>query len=279
MTKGLNIKKKPANSAADSIESNFRKALVQQNDEYHEVDQFLTDIKMEKYKETFVENGIEDKETILELNESHLEQMGLPLGHKLKIMKKIKEFKKKEPSVIAPTQVNPTQKVSAAASTTQSSDNLLDGEYNEEENKKEFQAALLAWRNAGKPQAANSTSDPLVQSETSSVSSKSKMKKTVRFADNPPEELLIINSDAEDEKEDNVASEVKPGRKPTTEIKEGMVAFKGLAISKNSFLFSEESTGSNCWNVDLLSTVDHASTSPREYIPEAAPVKAPQKEL
>lgn len=40
-----------------------------------------------------IDNGIEDTETILELQTSHIEQMGIPLGHKLKIMKKIKEMR------------------------------------------------------------------------------------------------------------------------------------------------------------------------------------------
>ena len=87
-TKGLNIKRKqPASANQNSIESNFNKALSQQNNVYNEVEDFLTNIKMEKYKEVFIDNGIEDKETILELQEEHLEQMNLPLGHKLKIMK------------------------------------------------------------------------------------------------------------------------------------------------------------------------------------------------
>jgi len=43
-----------------------------------------------------------------------------------------------------------------------------------------------------------------------------------------------------------------------------MIAFKGVSISTKSFLFSEETTGSVFWNADLVSTVDHAGTSPRE---------------
>ena len=38
-----------------------------------------------------IDNGVEDLETILELEDSHIEQMGIPLGHKLKIIKKIKD--------------------------------------------------------------------------------------------------------------------------------------------------------------------------------------------
>jgi len=49
-----------------------------------------------KYKENFIDNGVEDLETILELNEQHLEQMSVPLGHKLKIMKRIKDLRREK---------------------------------------------------------------------------------------------------------------------------------------------------------------------------------------
>jgi hypothetical protein len=47
-------------------------------------------MNLAKYKNRFIENGIEDEETILELNDSHLDSMKVPLGHKLKMLKKIK---------------------------------------------------------------------------------------------------------------------------------------------------------------------------------------------
>ena len=40
-----------------------------------------------------IDNGIEDLETILELEDDHVSQMGIPLGHKLKIIKKIKDLR------------------------------------------------------------------------------------------------------------------------------------------------------------------------------------------
>ena len=40
-----------------------------------------------------IDHGIEDLETILELQDEHMEQLGIPLGHKLKIMKEIKELR------------------------------------------------------------------------------------------------------------------------------------------------------------------------------------------
>ena len=45
---------------------------------------------MIKYLEKFKENGIEDLETILELKDTHLDAMQIPLGYKLKILKRIK---------------------------------------------------------------------------------------------------------------------------------------------------------------------------------------------
>ena len=90
ITQGLQLNKAPK-TKNNSIVSNFEKAIAEQNSENDEVGHFLGQIKMEKYKEVFIDNGIEDRETILELNESHLQELGLPLGHKLKIMKRIKE--------------------------------------------------------------------------------------------------------------------------------------------------------------------------------------------
>lgn len=54
---------------------------------------FLSTVKLDKYADKFVDNGIEDLETILELKDQHLEQMAVPLGHKLKILKRIKDLR------------------------------------------------------------------------------------------------------------------------------------------------------------------------------------------
>ena len=61
--------------------------------QYPEVDEFLSSINLDKYKDKFLENGIEDEETILELNDSHLDAIGIPLGYKLKILKRIKTMR------------------------------------------------------------------------------------------------------------------------------------------------------------------------------------------
>jgi hypothetical protein len=299
---GLQLQKAPKMPMTNNIVTNFHKAITDQNSDFNEVESFLSEIKMEKYKETFIENGIEDKDTILELNESHLQELGLPLGHKLKIFKRIKEVRKQmghtTQAQVQSTKSSASSQASASAqaepqkSSTGTVDatygaSLLDGEYNEEENKAEFQAALDAWRGTGKP-AASSTKNKLseldylkktskkVLSDTKSLVDKTKSKKSVRFAQDPPEEVLILNDDDDEEVEDNASAVIKSGRGPTTEIKEGMIAFKGLQMSANSFLFSEEASGSALWNVDLMSTVDHAGTSPRSSEIEQPPSVEPE---
>ena len=63
-------------------------------EDFPEVYSFLSSIQLEgKYKQMFIDNGIEDMETILELNDTHLDSMGVPLGYKLKILKRIKSIR------------------------------------------------------------------------------------------------------------------------------------------------------------------------------------------
>ena len=78
-----------------------------EDEEFAEVLEFLDSIKLLKYKDTFIQNGFDDMETILELNEEYLESLGLPLGHKLKIMKRIRELRNDEDQ--RPASVSQTQ--------------------------------------------------------------------------------------------------------------------------------------------------------------------------
>lgn len=240
ITQGLKLEKPTSfTPVPNQLENNFKKAMYQQNGEFNEVEQFLADIKMEKYKEIFIENGIEDKETILELNDEHLNELGLPLGHKLKILKKIKESRK-QPSAYPqniPQNLPPVQ-VSSETTTEINSGSLLEGAYDEEANKKEFENALKAWRDAGKVKEQVHTKPEVKDTSKNKI----KSKKTVRFAEELQEEVLILNEDSDEEeaKEDQESTVLDKNKKPTTEIMEGMIAFKGLSLSKNCFLFSEE---------------------------------------
>ena len=55
-----------------------------------DVVEFLESINLQKYQKQFTRVGISDMETVLELQDTHLEAMGIPLGYKLKILKRIK---------------------------------------------------------------------------------------------------------------------------------------------------------------------------------------------
>ena len=52
---------------------------------------------MQKYKDIFLSNGFEDLESVLELRDEDFNVMNIPLGHKLKMLKKIKELRPPEP--------------------------------------------------------------------------------------------------------------------------------------------------------------------------------------
>lgn len=57
------------------------------------MEEFLTNMGMEKYIQTFTNNGFSDIATIINLCDDDFKVMRIPLGHKLKILKRIKDFK------------------------------------------------------------------------------------------------------------------------------------------------------------------------------------------
>jgi SAM domain (Sterile alpha motif) len=86
------------------------KALKEQNEASvqaaNEVEEFLEQAQAgfgPKYREVFLDNGVEDLETILEMDDKHLEQMGVPLGHKLKMLKRIKEVRADKGMYVPPS--------------------------------------------------------------------------------------------------------------------------------------------------------------------------------
>ena len=57
------------------------------------LDAFLSSCGLQKYLKLFHDQGIEDIEILQELKENHLSDLGIPIGHRLKILKKLKELK------------------------------------------------------------------------------------------------------------------------------------------------------------------------------------------
>ncbi|CAG9311446.1 unnamed protein product [Blepharisma stoltei] len=92
--KNTNKALKITKSAAEEnkkIKNDVKSQNIVENSKVNEVEQFLASIGMEKYASAFQDNGIDDLEILCELNEAHLEQLGVPLGHRIKILKKIRE--------------------------------------------------------------------------------------------------------------------------------------------------------------------------------------------
>ena len=140
-----------------------------------EVLNFLCACGMEKYHEKFVENGIEELEILLEVTESHLANMSIPLGHRLKIMKKIKESREatgtkeeikslnRENSGLGKENVPNKQnedllrvKEKSHESGTHEmcvggDDELVNGEFDEIQSYNMFQEAIQNYRKAGSP--------------------------------------------------------------------------------------------------------------------------------
>lgn len=154
----------------------------------------MAGIKLDKYLAKFIEHGVEDQETILELKEEHLEQMGVPLGHKLKIIKKIKDVRAERGLSTAPQSRQGTEretKAQPAASAPEDEkhkSSLKDGDFDEHESHNRFLEALNAWRDA---KGEEDTSKEQVQSSS----------KKVKFNDNQVENSIVTLSKSKQNKQ------------------------------------------------------------------------------
>jgi hypothetical protein len=114
------------------------------------------------------------------MDDKHLEQMSVPLGHKLKILKRIKEVRVSKGMYVPPSrqgarepvpkkeapQVEPNTGSGGVATENQEKQggSLLDGTYDEEEQQRQFQEALKAWRTGG-TKTEEETSKPAAKAE------------------------------------------------------------------------------------------------------------------
>jgi len=104
---------------------------------------------METYYHKLMDNGIDDMEIVMELNEQHLQNLEIPLGHRIKILKRIKELKEykgNDLEVIA----GPPEPIQTQTEALSQGGNLLNGDYDEMESYNMFQEALDEFRNQGK---------------------------------------------------------------------------------------------------------------------------------
>mmetsp|Transcript_13237 Transcript_13237/g.13340 ORF Transcript_13237/g.13340 Transcript_13237/m.13340 type:complete len:198 (-) Transcript_13237:429-1022(-) len=154
---------------------------------------FLASCGMEKYYNLLIENGIDELEILLELTEDHLNNLNIPLGHRLKILKKIRENKspssqsERIPEIpqkpqLVPLPINPSsfgETRDAGIGDSSNEGRLIDGDFNEAESNAMFREALENFRRGG----SMTKHDPNQRDE-------SKELKKVRFVDPVTADML-----------------------------------------------------------------------------------------
>ena len=136
---------------------------------------FLESCGLEKHYETLTTNGVEEMEVLLELTEEHLANLGLPLGHRIKLLKRIREAKAM-PSFNSDLEALPAPSQAIGTEPTSEGGALLKGEYNEAESYALFKDALDQFRRGG-------TTTQHLSSPKDSDSQDKIDSKRVRFAD------------------------------------------------------------------------------------------------
>merc|ERR1719482_1078126 len=90
----------PPNRAA----SNLQAALHRQSRESMEVEAFLAGLGLDRYVSLFLEHGFDCMEVVKEMQESHMQEIGMATGHILKLKKKLSELHGTETSTEAKSQ-------------------------------------------------------------------------------------------------------------------------------------------------------------------------------
>jgi len=99
-------------------------------DEGNPVAVFLQESGLEQYVGVLVRNGFDDMETLLEIQDSDMRDLGLPRGHALKLAKRLREFQPPPPAAVEahlPPVPPTTTYQSAAAATGRPSKRSLQG--------------------------------------------------------------------------------------------------------------------------------------------------------
>jgi len=157
------------------VGSNLSNALSMQARELREVEEFLSEMGLERYFKLFEEQGFDCMETVLCMTEKHLVDLGIPQGHRIKFFNRLNgksgidspvkgdahSISSKDDSTTGyspkkgrvsfdSTANKPTRRLIVNEPTGGS---LFDGQYDEKEAAASFQEALAAWR--GAPTAAS----------------------------------------------------------------------------------------------------------------------------
>eukprot|EP00435_Cladocopium_sp_Y103_P033355 s1889_g8.t1 len=156
MTQLLSGRQTEAKGAAAS---NLKAAMQHQDRDALEVEAFLCSLKLDRYVSLFMEHGFDCMDVVKEMEEQHMQQIGMAAGHILKLRRRLAEMKPNQAKRVEPSrkvsfssevaqQASPPERASQEAGFSM---NLLEGNFNEEDSAASFQEALQAWRQGAKP--------------------------------------------------------------------------------------------------------------------------------
>jgi len=167
----------PVKSGASS---NLQAALQKQNGTFGDVEAFLGELKLDRYVGLFMEHGFDDMDTVQEMQENHMRDIGMAPGHIIKLRKRLAELNPQPappPAPVAPqggaSPSSTSKRVSFGGTETRNlareasgsisggcgTGSLKDGPgFDEKESADSFQEALMAWRTGGSAAGASSTS-------------------------------------------------------------------------------------------------------------------------
>lgn len=163
-------------AAGGGAATNLQAAMNQQNEDAQEVESFLAGLKLDRYVSLFMDNGFESMDVVMEMQESHMREIGMAVGHIVKLRKKLTELRPASPAAkpVGPsssttgsslqkkvsfgaTEAREIVQTPAKSSTATASTDLKAGEFDEAESAASFQEALRAWRGGGKPDVVAET--------------------------------------------------------------------------------------------------------------------------
>jgi hypothetical protein len=141
--------------------------MSQQTQDSAEVEAFLADLKLDRYVRLFMDHGFDCMETVMEMEESHMRDIGMAPGHVIKLRKHLAELKPQPtpaPAVAAGgsdtlrrVSFGTTEKVEVPVRPSEdgvgcgAGSSLWDGPgFDEAASAAGFQEALNAWRTGGK---------------------------------------------------------------------------------------------------------------------------------
>lgn len=151
----------PENAGATSgAANNLQAALREQNKDVMEVEAFLGSLKLDRYVNVFMEHGFDCMEVVQEMQESHMQELGMASGHVLKLRKRLNEMNPAPAPPPPPAEDNSSSRrvsfgareeapIPAAPKKGFVSNSLSEGTFSEEDSAASFQEALKAWRTGG----------------------------------------------------------------------------------------------------------------------------------